>query len=170
RYVQGSTSLALVAYHNKVQELIVFECDALFDCAPQNVANATLEGITLEASTRIGATTIKASADFQDPHDDATGNLLPRRARSHGAISIDHTLGAYLFGGQFIASSVRYDDAANTLRMGGYGVLNLFTQYQASSQWALLARVDNVFDKNYHLAYGYNTPGASLFAGVRYRY
>ena len=31
----------------------------------------------------------------------------------------------------------------------------------------LFARADNVFDKNYELAAGYATGGATVFAGVR---
>ncbi|HLW12761.1 MAG TPA: TonB-dependent receptor, partial [Casimicrobiaceae bacterium] len=36
-----------IAFHNRVDDLIVFECDANFVCAPNNVADATLEGVTM---------------------------------------------------------------------------------------------------------------------------
>ena len=73
----------IVAYRNRVRDLIVFECDAQFNCAPQNVANATLEGVTLEFERRFREHRAQGERSIlQRPHDDATGNLLPRRARA----------------------------------------------------------------------------------------
>jgi len=160
----------VVAYRNRVKDLIVFSCDADFNCAPQNIASATLEGITLELQALYGDTNIKGSLDFARPYDDATGNLLPRRARYYGSLQVTQSLGALQLGVQVIASSARYEDPANTRRMGGYAVVNFNAEYAVAPQWALFAIVGNAFDKNYELAADYNTPGSNVFAGVRYRY
>ena len=40
------------AYRNRVRQLIVFECDADFNCAPHNVARATLRGVTAALGVR----------------------------------------------------------------------------------------------------------------------
>ncbi len=56
-----------VGYHNQVDELIVFQCDADFNCVPRNVARATLEGVTLGLDVAWGDTRVKASLDLQDP-------------------------------------------------------------------------------------------------------
>jgi vitamin B12 transporter len=170
RYADAMLSAGIVAYRNRVQDLIVFECDAQFNCAPQNVANATLEGITLELQATFGATGIKASMDFARPYDDATGNLLPRRARRYGALEATHGFGPLQLGVQLAAASARYDDAANTRRMGGYAIVNLTAEYRFGEQWTAFATLGNAFDKNYELAADYNTAGANLFAGIRYRY
>jgi vitamin B12 transporter len=68
------------------------------------------------------------------------------------------------------ASSARFDDAANTRRMGGYALLNLLIEWPFATRWTVFARLDNVLDKHYELAADYRTAGASLFAGVRWRY
>ena len=112
---------ARVAYRNRVRDLIVFECDADFNCAPQNVAAATLQGVTLgyALSPRRDAPST-ASVDLQRPQDDATATCC-RDARAGTARSPSmHPLGPVQLGAELIASSVRYDDAANTRRMGGY--------------------------------------------------
>jgi vitamin B12 transporter len=170
RYAAGGLSAGVVAYRNRVRDLIVFECDAAFNCAPQNVADATLEGVTLELEARRAEFVIRASADFQRPEDDASGNLLPRRARRHASIGAAQSWGALRVGAELIASSERFDDAANTRRMGGYATVNLTADYALAAGWTLFARFDNALDKHYELAADYNTPGASVFAGVRYRY
>ena len=170
RYAKSDLTAGIVAYRNRVRDLIVFECDASFNCAPQNVADATLEGVTLELEARAGDASIRASADFQRPEDDATGNLLPRRARRHASVAVANVWNALRVGAEFVASSARFDDAANTRRMGGYALVNFTADYVLAPGWTLFARLDNVLDKHYELAADYNTAGASVFAGVRYGY
>jgi vitamin B12 transporter len=170
RYARGDLSAGIVAYRNRVRDLIVFQCDAAFNCAPQNVATARLEGVTLELETRFGGISVRASADLQRPEDGAIGNLLPRRARRHASLAMARAWNALRVGAELIASSVRFDDATNTRRMGGYALVNLTADYTLSPGWTLFARLDNALDKQYELAADYNTPGSSIFAGVRYRY
>jgi vitamin B12 transporter len=170
RFANHDVSAGLVAYHNRVRNLIVFECDAQFNCAPQNVANATLEGVTLEFLGAFANTSVKASLDFARPLDDATGNLLPRRARRYGALELTQAFGPLQLGMQLSASSVRYDDAANTRRMGGYAIVNFTAEYVLATRWTMFALVGNAIDKNYELAADYNTARANFFGGVRYRY
>ena len=170
RYASGALAAGIVAYRNQVRDLIVFECDADFNCAPQNVAAATLQGVTLELRLRRDATTATASIDLQRPHDEASGLLLPRRARRHAALAVDHSLGPVQLRGELSASSARFDDAANTRRMGGYALLNLLIEWPLETHWTAFARLDNVLDKHYELAADYRTAGANLFAGVRWRY
>src|SRR5262249_59711076 len=43
-YVSGALLARATAYRNQVKNLIVFGCDAEFNCAPNNVAKATLTG------------------------------------------------------------------------------------------------------------------------------
>ena len=170
RYSGDMLNAGLVAYRNRVRDLIVFECDADFNCAPQNVADATLEGVTAEVGGHFGALSAKASIDLQKPTDDSSGFLLPRRARRHAAFSVMQDAGPIHAGAEVVASSARFDDAANTRRMGGYALLNLTAEYRMGNRWTLLARLDNALDKHYELAADFNTAGASAFVGVRWIY
>jgi vitamin B12 transporter len=170
RYANSGLAAGIVAYRNRVRDLIVFQCDASFNCAPQNVANATLEGVTAELEARAGDASIRASADIQRPEDDATGNLLPRRARRHVSVAVASVWNALRVGAELVASSPRFDDAANTRRMGGYALVNFTADCALAPGWTLFARLDNALDKHYELAADYNTAGASVFAGVRYAY
>jgi vitamin B12 transporter len=170
RFADNELNAGVVAYRNRVRDLIVFQCDALFNCAPQNVASAMLEGITFEFQGLFGETGVKASADFERPFDDATGNVLPRRARRYAAAEVTQAFGPLQLGVQLAAVSARFDDAANARRMDGYALVNLTAQYALAMRWTLFAVLGNVFNKNYELAADYNTMGANIFAGVRYRY
>jgi vitamin B12 transporter len=158
-----------IGYHNQVSELIVFECDANFNCLPQNVDRATLEGATLGLNLSWRDTRVTASLDLQNPTDDATGNLLPRRARTHGAVQVLQQAGPVQLGLEFIASSLRYDDAADTVKMGGYGIVNLTVEWPFAKGFSVLVRGGNVFNKNYQLAADFSTGGATVFAGIRWQ-
>ncbi|CAG1003464.1 Vitamin B12 transporter BtuB [Burkholderiales bacterium] len=155
-------------WHNRVRSLIVFQCDEDFACAPQNVDHATLKGVTLAADAAWDGTSVRASLDLQSPEDDATGRLLPRRARAHGALSALHRIGPVSLGAELVASSRRFDDAANARAMGGYAVVNLTLEWTAGRGVTLFARGDNVLDRDYELAAGYATGGAQVFAGLRW--
>jgi vitamin B12 transporter len=170
RYASDALAAGIVAYRNRVRDLIVFECDADFNCAPQNVAAASLQGVTLDLRWHSGTTAVTASVDLQHPQDEASGLLLPRRARRHAALAVDHPLGPVQLRAELSASSARFDDAANTRRMGGYALLNLLIEWPFETRWTAFARLDNVLDKHYELAADYATAGVNLFAGVRWRY
>jgi vitamin B12 transporter len=165
----GTWEARAIAFRNKVSELIVLQCDAAFNCLPQNVARARLEGVTLGFNARFGATTIAASLDFSNPEDEATGLLLPRRARQHGALTVGHAIGPVQLGAEVVASSYRYDNVANTRRLAGYGILNLTAEWEIAKEWTAFARANNVFDRDYQLAADFSTGGATVFAGLRWR-
>ena len=168
---QGDALWAIhaIGWYNRVRDLIVFECNAAFVCAPQNVQDATLKGIEFGGTLTWQATQVRGSLDLQSPRDDATGLQLPRRALRHGAIAVTQTIGSLNLGAEVIASSLRYDDAANTIKMGGYTILNLTAEWPLGQGVSLFARGDNVFNKNYQLAAGYSTGGAQAFVGLRWQ-
>ena len=146
----------------------MFVCDANYACAPQNVSRATLEGVTLAGDLAWRDTTVRGSINLQNPTDDATGNLLPRRARAFGTISASRRVGQVLLLAEVSASSKRYDDAANTRVMAGYAVVNLYAEWAAGRGVTLFVRGDNVLGRDYELAADYATGGAQVFGGLRW--
>ena len=64
---------------------------------------------------------------------------------------------------------MRYTNNANTSNLDGYARLDVRANYRMTSEWRLLARVNNVLDANYSLRDGYNTPGINGFVGLEYR-
>ena len=108
---------------------------------------------------------------MQRPTNDASGLLLPRRCSAARRFFADAGCELSLhIGAEVVASSARFDDAANTRRMGGYALLNLTAEYQLGNRWTILARLDNALDKHYELATDFKTAGANAFVGVRWLY
>jgi vitamin B12 transporter len=173
RYQDANTAASLTVYENKIRNLI--NLDATY--VPFNVNKAKIQGLTLAARQQWDNWELNGSADIQSPRDEETDNLLVRRANRHGKLGVSYTWQDWRFGAEAISSSDRYNDSANDLRMGGYTIFNLTTQYKINPDWTIQARANNVFDKNYRLAldgnpettgFAYNAPGANLFVNVRY--
>jgi vitamin B12 transporter len=176
RYDDGVNALSAGYYRNRLTDMIVNTNPCPFGragypngCA-YNVNRATLEGITLSAATRIAGINLAANVDLQDPTDESTGKRLVRRAKKHGNLSADYGIGALKAGVELELSGDRYENAANTVRLGGYGLVNLYATYAFTRDWSALVRWNNIVDKQYELARYYNTPGAKVFAGIRYGY
>lgn len=159
-------------YRNKLTDMLVTTTPcpdpARKGSCAYNVNHAMLEGVSLNGSRRIGAFTVAANADWQDPKDETTGKSLARRSKKHGSASVEYAAGALAAGAELQVSGSRFDDAANKNRLGGYSLLNLYATWQFARDWSVLARWNNVADKNYEVARNYATPGAKFFAAVRY--
>lgn len=171
RWQVAGTELKANYYHNRLTDMIVnvTPCPgAVTGSCAYNVNRATLEGLTLEADRRFGYLDLRASADFQDPRDDTTGKRLARRAKRHATLAADYTVGPVAVGAEVQGAGDRFDDAANRNRLGGYGLVNLYTSWHVSPDWSLLLRVENVGDKHYELARNYRTAGQTWFAALRY--
>jgi vitamin B12 transporter len=167
---QGSR-FDLVAYRNHISDLIGFgaagSCGSAFGCY-ENTGRAILRGVTISGAHRLGGVNLGGSLDLQDPHDAATGNLLARRAKRVLKLNADTRVGDWTLGAELMAASRRYDNAANTVRLNGYGLVNLYASATVAREWTLLARIDNLGDKDYQLASGYRTPGRTFYIGLRW--
>lgn len=170
-WAQGANRFGLTAYQNRVRNLITFgakgPCASSFGCY-ENTGRARLQGITLSGAYRVAGVNLGGSLDWQKPIDARTDKLLARRAQRILKLNADTRVGAWTLGAEWQAVGRRWDNAANTNRLGGYGVVNLYASTTVARQWDLLARVDNVGDKAYQLARGYATPGRVFYVGLRW--
>ncbi len=164
RYQNHANQLGLTAYRNRVKDLIVYVYPSM-----ENVNRATLEGITLEGGTELAGVRIRASMDWQQPTDDATGKLLSYRARQHGTLDVSKVLDRWELGATLVASGSRFADAANTRRLPGFARLDVRAQYRINPEWKALVRVNNVLNADYQLVAGYNTPGINGLLALQYQ-
>ena len=168
--------LSAVYYQNKVTDLLVYAigtppCPAAheydYGCAA-NVNKATMSGLTMGASTHLGALSLRASLDLQDPVDNTTGKRLARRSKRHGSLAAEYTLGKAKFGVESVFSGDRFDDLANKKILPGYALLNLYATVEVANNLTAITRWNNALDKKYELARNYNTAGSNLFVGLNY--
>jgi len=167
---RGGQSVSATWYLNRVSHMIDFECNTAdcFSGAYKNIDRARLQGVTLVYDGRMGLWTLHAAYDWLKATDENTGLLLGRRARNKVTLAITRRWHAWQLGveGQFVGA--RYDTNTDAVRLGGYSLINLTLRYAINQTVAVEGRIDNMLNKHYELAQGYNTPGFTVFVGVRY--
>ena len=171
RWTRGSSSAGVVAYRNRVKNLIVYgaagTCPSPWGCY-QAVGRAEYEGVTLSAAHKLGPVSLNGSVDFQNPHDLDTGRQLARRSKRYAKLSADTDIAGWTVGAEMNAASRRYDSSSGNNMLGGYTVFNLYTSTNIGRDFTLLARVNNIADKDYQLARNYATPGRTLYVGLKW--
>jgi vitamin B12 transporter len=138
---------------------------------PQNIEHARINGLELIYAAEFGDTHINANATWQDPRDTTTGELLQKRARKFGSIAVSNGFGSGNAGAELKYSGERpdFDYAFAPVNLPGYTLINLSAGYKLDKKLDLSLRVDNLLDRDYSEAYGYNTLGRTLFVGLNYQ-
>ena len=51
----------------------------------------------------------------------------------------------------------------------GYALWSFYASRKIDNEWTARVKLDNAFDRQYQLAYGYNTPGRGIYATLQYQ-
>ena len=156
-------------YDTRVDELIGY--DSSFNIV--NIEEARIRGAELTGAVTLAGIDISAELSHTDPRNRTAGvthdNLLPRRARNTARVDLDRAFGDFRVGLTANGASHRYDNVANSVRLAGYGTLDLRLEYAITDAWSVQARASNVFDRRYETIAWYNQPGREYGLSLRYR-
>ena len=155
--------LRIARFDNRVRDLIAFS-----GSGPENVNRARLQGWSVDLDGESGSWAWRARYEHLRAQDLATGRFLARRAQDTATVGLDHHRGDWTLGANWLVTSARFDDAANRVRMPGYGVLDLQASRALSKDWTLGFRLNNVADKRYELARGYNATPRTFMLTLRW--
>lgn len=162
-YSAGAHEVRLTYFVNRIKGFIT--------TAPvvANIPYARIEGWTLAYEGQMDAFTYRAALDLLDARNEANNRKLPRRADQQLTAGFDYALGRWKLGASLLAASDRFDNATNTQRLGGFATVDLHADYAVSKDWSVQGRVNNVGDKAYQTAYGYNQAGRGAYITLRYQ-
>ncbi|MET0371739.1 MAG: TonB-dependent receptor [Sphingobium sp.] len=143
----------------------------------QNVARAQAHGIEAQASVEpvrgllIDGNYSWTVSEDRSPGGANEGRWLPRRPRNQANASISYAWPFGLTTGAALRwSGKSYDNAANSVRLDSYTLVDLRAELLLHERLRLFARAENLFDQNYMTAYRYGTLGRSIYAGLRGRF
>lgn len=156
-YSKGAYEVKLTRFDNRVRGFITI------DPVVANTPKARMEGWNLAVEGEQGAWRWRTQVEQLDARNVANGKKLQRRADAQFSAGFDHRLGAWTWGLNWLAVGDRFDDTSNTVRLPGFGTLDVHTRYALSKDWALQLRLNNLADKVYEAAAGYNQPGRSAY-------
>lgn len=146
----------------------------------QNIANATIEGVELEAFYDAGQWFAGVGAHRIRGKDDETGLGLRTVPADQVTVTVGvRALQEKLVAGarvRFVGNQNRYElDPDDTVRAfqytDAYNAVDLFAQYEASENTVLNLNIDNLFNETYrqHLDQ-YNSPGFGARVGLTMRF
>ena len=160
------TIWSLAAYRTEVKDLITVVSDPLtFFSQPQNVSKARLQGVELSLERDLLGWQAVLAAGWVDPRDRDSGHTLPRRAKRSLSLDLDRRFGDFGAGLTWQAVSSRYDNAANSIEVAGYGLLGLRGSWKMTDELNWQLKVDNLLDKDYSQA-TYSRPDDAFFSSV----
>jgi len=169
-YAADGQRVDTVYFDNRIRDLITN--NNLPASTMINLDEARSNGLEVVYSGQFGDTGVKAALTLQNPRDAKTSQVLLRRAKSYGNLGVTRKAGAWRVGGEVQYSGTREDIDINTYArttLGSYNVVNLTASYALDKRLDISLRADNLFDRDYMLAHGYNTLGRTLFVGLNYQ-
>jgi vitamin B12 transporter len=142
-----------------------------------NIARSFARGVelagSLKATDRLSLTANYTWIDTEDvsPGSPAYGNELPRRPADTANATV-HAVWPFRLSTDLALrySAASFDDAANRIRLGGYVLVDFRTSLPVNDHLQIYARVENLTDRHYEVAYQYGTLGRSAYIGARARF
>ena len=136
--------------------------------AVENVPKVRIDGWTIAYQTELGGLNLKTSLDLLNPRNVSNDLLLNRRAKTQLSLDASYQMGAWTLGSNLQSLSKRYDDSKNTVELAAYTTADMYVNYQVNKDWAVKAKVNNLMDKAYETALGYNQAGRSYYLSLNY--
>ncbi len=163
QYSASGTLLRATLFKTRTRDQLQYDIATFrFD----NIARARNQGLELSASGNWNDTDLRASLTLQDPRDDLTDQRLRRRARVLASLSATKTFGDWQWGGDLGYTGSRPDVPQD---LEAYWITNLNARYTVMKGLSVLGRVDNLFDRKYQTAYGYNQSPRGIFIGLNWQ-
>ena len=160
------TILGATWFRNRYSQMIDFDMNTW---KYNNVGKAHTDGLELTAALQpYDAVTLKAAYTYLETRDEIADKQLVRRPNHKASLDATYSFmkkGTVNLGVLYVGS--RYNDAANTQKMGDYTLINLAAAYDVTKSLQLFGRIDNLFDRKYEEVAGYGTPGIAAYGGVK---
>jgi vitamin B12 transporter len=165
----NNSSLNVGLFNNSIENIILWN-SSIF--APDNTENVEISGLEFSLNTQIANWMLGLSGTVMNPEDKSSGNILVRRAERSASLDGDYSVGNYGLGFTIYSQSHTFDDAANTVRLGGYTTLALRANFDLSDNLKVKVNANNLTDKEYVTASGflgnYRSMGRELLFTVAY--
>ena len=168
--LSDTSRLETSLYRTDIRDAIVADANYI----QQNIGAARITGVESALQQEWFGWQSSLGIAIIDPRDRDTGHTLSRRARRTLSLDLDRQFDRVGVGASWQAVSSSFNDEDNKQPIGGYGLLGLRGNWQASSEVRFDLKVDNLLDKSFTRAlysydgsyYGYREERRSLQLAV----
>lgn len=157
--------LRISTYRNDIENLIANEG---VDFQSININEAQIDGLELEYQYTQTNWSLLAAVTLQNAVNKSDNSELLRRPREKFSLQLRHALandGSVGLEWLYVGERLDLGDVV----LDPYHLINLSGVVKMAKNLWMEARVENLLDEDYELAYSYNTPGLSVFVGVNYK-
>ncbi len=134
----------------------------------QNTARAKAKGfesgLTAELTDHLS---LSGTYTYTLAEDKTTGGTLARRPKHTGTLTLGWEPLDDLTTDFSVRAKGRTYDSATSSYMGGFAIYDAKTAYKINDMATIYARIENLFDKDYHEASSYGTGGRAAYMGIR---
>ena len=163
-YQVRDTLLRAVYFQSQAKDAIIY--NNAYSYVNGDIDN---KGLELTARTNVHGYAIKSSVTIQDPRDVLQNLPQARRAKQFGSLQVSRMFSGYEVGSRLYAAGARPDSNFNPgVVLPGYSIWSFYASRKLDDNWTARVKLENAFDKQYQLAYGYNTPGRGIYATLQY--
>ena len=165
QWASGAHRLRSTLFDARTKDLLLYD---MTTWQFSNVSSVKNRGLETSYSGRIRNTDVRASLTLQNPINEATGQILVRRAKTLATASVSQTIGLLALGG-----SIRYTggrpDIEGKPGLDSYVLLDLTARYPLNRDWTLFGRIENATDSRYQTAFGYNQLPRTTTVGLSWK-
>lgn len=160
-------SVDLRAFQSEVDDLINTLCNADFSvCDTVNIDEYRNRGVELAWNYASTAWVANVTGIVQDPEDRSTDMQLLRRTKRSIAARVARQFGPHYLSMDVLGSAQRPD--FGDVELGGYALVNVSAGLQLDPRFRLEARIENLLNKDYQTAAGFEQPGVGGYVTLRY--
>ena len=159
-------------YKSKVEDSFDYHYLNYIDYDGYYFNNQTVDitGAEFSLNTELLGWDLNTNLDFNKSIDRATKKQRGRRPNRSISVNLLKSSGKWKRNINWTAKSSAWDGQTETTKLGGYGLLNLSTSYDFTEDLSVYLNRNNVLDKNYEMAKGYNTHGKTTTIGLIYNF
>ena len=160
---------SLHGYETHINDLIDTDPNSF---TARNIDRSRIRGVEGQIQQKWQDWTAGVTATWLDPrsrsNDDNNGNLLPRRAEGSGRLELTRHWTPVDVTGRLNVEGKRFDDLANTTRLGGYATADLLAIWRITSTISLQGKLANLADHRYETAHYYPQDGRNYLITLRF--
>jgi vitamin B12 transporter len=165
-YASEQSLMRVIYFQTSTSDAIIYQ-----SASPNymNVGSIENKGVEATLRTRWMGNQIKLSAVSQDPWNVSSAKPLARRARQYGSADVSRTISGYDVGVRLYAADARRNLESDANILAGYSLWSFYASRKIDNEWTARVKLENAFDREYQLAYGYNTPGRGVYFTLQYQ-
>ena len=161
-YKTSNWKSGLTYFKNRSSSAIIYTNNGYENISYDNA------GFEFDLSGSIDQINYKLSHVIQNPKDE-TGERLSRRAKNYSTLELSGLYNSYDWLAQIIYSGDRDNSYWDDQILKSYTVANFSISKKINNDWSAKLKFENLFNKEYQLAYSYDAVPFGAFLSIQYQ-